>query len=153
MPQYFKARLWRQYHLIESSGRRDGGFVHPRKRGVAGGRGVALQYRFLGLGYDTAGCLITGEDAVRPQRKSMGNPVRNVYPTKDKRWIMLGMTNAQHYWPNFCKTIGRPELENYPKFATLKTREQNAPGLVKIIEQIFCGKTFSEWVTILSQQT
>jgi len=102
------------------------------------------------LGCDTAGCLITSEDAVRPQRKSMGNPIRNVYATQDNRWIMLGMTNAQHYWPNFCKTIGRPELESDPRFATLKAREQNASDLVKIIEAIFCGKTLSEWVKILS---
>jgi formyl-CoA transferase len=102
------------------------------------------------LGYDTAGCLITDEDALRPQRKNMGNPIRNVYATKDKRWIMLGMTNAQHYWPNFCKTISRPELENDPKYATLKAREQNASHLVKIIEEIFAGKTASEWVGILS---
>jgi crotonobetainyl-CoA:carnitine CoA-transferase CaiB-like acyl-CoA transferase len=102
------------------------------------------------LGYDVAGCLITGEETVRPQRKSMGNPIRNVYPTKDKRWIMLGMTNAQHYWPNFCKTIGRLELENDPKFATIKTRSENAPELVKIIEEIFSQKTCAEWVGILS---
>jgi crotonobetainyl-CoA:carnitine CoA-transferase CaiB-like acyl-CoA transferase len=54
------------------------------------------------LGYDINGCLITGEDAMRPQRKTIGNPLRNLYPTKDGRWIMLGMTNAQHYWPGFC---------------------------------------------------
>ena len=63
---------------------------------------------------------------------------------------MLGMTNAQHYWPTFCKTIERPELENDPKFETLKAREQNASELVKIIEKIFSGKTLSEWVRILS---
>ncbi len=102
------------------------------------------------LGCDISGCLITGEDAVRPQRKSMGNPIRNVYETKDKRWVMLGMTNAQHYWPNFCKTISRPELENDPKFATIEAREQNASHLVKIIGEIFAGKTASEWVEILS---
>ncbi len=102
------------------------------------------------LGCDISGCLITGEDAVRPQRKSMGNPIRNVYETKDKRWVMLGMTNAQHYWPNFCKTIGRPELENDPKFATMEAREKNASHLVKIIGEIFAGKTASEWVEILS---
>ena len=102
------------------------------------------------LGYDTSACLITGEDAVRPQRKSMGNPIRNVYETRDKRWIMLGMTNAQHYWPNFCKTIERPELENDPRFATLKAREQNASDLVKIVEGIFSSKTLSEWRKILS---
>jgi formyl-CoA transferase len=63
---------------------------------------------------------------------------------------MLGMTNAQHYWPNFCKTISRPELENDPRFATLEAREQNASHLVKIIGEIFAGKTASEWVEILS---
>ena len=80
----------------------------------------------------------------------MGNPIRNVYETKDKRWIMLGMTNAQHYWPNFCKTISRPELENDPKYATMEGREQNASHLVKMIGEIFAGKTASEWVKILS---
>jgi crotonobetainyl-CoA:carnitine CoA-transferase CaiB-like acyl-CoA transferase len=102
------------------------------------------------LGCDMSGCLITGEDAVRPQRKSMGNPIRNVYETKDKRWVMLGMTNAQHYWPNFCKTISRPELENDPRFATMEAREQNASHLVEIIGEIFAEKTASEWVEILS---
>jgi formyl-CoA transferase len=102
------------------------------------------------LGCDISGCLITGEDAVRPQRKRMGNPIRNVYETKDKRWVMLGMTNAQHYWPNFCKTIGRPELEKDPKYATLEAREQNASHLVKLIGEIFAGKTASEWMETLS---
>ena len=63
------------------------------------------------LGFDVAGCLISGEDALRPQRKTMGNPIRNVYETSDHRWIMLGMTNAQHYWPGFCGAIDHPELE------------------------------------------
>jgi len=41
----------------------------------------------------------------------MGNPLRNHYPTKDKRWIMLGMTNAQTLLGrNFVKVIKRPEL-------------------------------------------
>jgi formyl-CoA transferase len=102
------------------------------------------------LGCDISGCLITGEDAIRPQRKSMGNPIRNVYETKDKRWIMLGMTNAQHYWPNFCKAIDRPELENDPKYATIEVREKNASHLVKMIGEIFAGKTASEWAEILS---
>ena len=102
------------------------------------------------LGYDVTGCLISGEDAVRPQRKTMGNPIRNVYPTMDKRWIMLGMTNAQHYWPNFCKALGRPDLENDPKFATYDDRMENAGELVAVIEAFFSGKTFAELKEVLS---
>ena len=102
------------------------------------------------LGFDISGCLITGEDAVRPQRRTMGNPIRNVYPTKDKRWIMLGMTNAQHYWPAFCKAIQRPELENDPKFATYRDRSANAAELIRILEEIFLTRTYAEWIDILS---
>lgn len=101
------------------------------------------------LGYDITGCLITGEDSVRPQRKNMGNPLRNIYGTKDGRWIMLGMTNAQHYWPAFCKALNKPELENDPKFAAFDLRTKNSEELVSIISDIFKGKTYAEWIAIL----
>ena len=101
------------------------------------------------LGSDLSGCLVTGEDSVRPQRKTMGNPIRNLYPTKDQRWMMLGMTNAQHYWPGFCRAIERPDLEKDPKFATFDDRTKNAGELVAIIEKIFRNKTYAEWVKIL----
>lgn len=103
------------------------------------------------LGYDVTGALITGEDALRPQRKSMGNPIRNVYETKDHRWIMLGMTNAQHYWPGFCAAIERPELENDSDFATYDARFKNAEKLVSIIDGVFRSRTYDEWIKILSQ--
>jgi crotonobetainyl-CoA:carnitine CoA-transferase CaiB-like acyl-CoA transferase len=103
------------------------------------------------LGFDIAGCLVTGKDAVRPQRKSMANPIRNHYPTRDNRWIMLGMTNAQTYWPEFCKAINRQELENDPKYATFSAREKNAAELIKLIEDIFLTKTYAEWMEILGK--
>lgn len=101
------------------------------------------------LGFDICGCLISGEDAVRPQRKTMGNPIRNVYETSDHRWIMLGMTNAQHYWPGFCGAIGRPELEKDSRFATYELRFQHAAELVQILDEIFQSKSYEEWIGIL----
>lgn len=103
------------------------------------------------LGLDITGCLITGQNAKRPQRKSMSNPIRNVYPTKDKRWIMLGMTNAQHYWPEFCKAVERPDLENDPKFATFDARQEHAEELVKIIDDIFLTRTYEQWIETLGK--
>jgi len=101
------------------------------------------------LGFDLSACLVTGKDALRPERRTIGNPIRNVYPTKDKRWIMLGMTNAQHLWPGFCEAIDRPDLENDPKFATYEARAQHAEELVEIIETRFRTRTYSEWIEIL----
>ena len=103
------------------------------------------------LGFDISGCLITGEDAVRPQRKTMGNPIRNVYETSDHRWIMLGMTNAQHYWSGFCGAIDHPELENDPRFATYDARFKQAGELVNILDGIFRSRTYGEWIEILSR--
>jgi len=103
------------------------------------------------LGSDISGCLATGHDALRPHRSEIGNPIRNVYPTKDRRWIMLGMTNAQHYWPEFCKVVDRPGWENDPRYATHAARKENAALLVKQIEDIFILKTYAEWIELLSR--
>lgn len=102
------------------------------------------------LGFDISGCLVTGEEALRPERKTMGNPIRNIYPTRDKRWIMLGMTNSQHYWPGFCRAVGHPELENDTRFDTSESRAEHSEALVKIIEELFRTKTYAEWIDILT---
>jgi crotonobetainyl-CoA:carnitine CoA-transferase CaiB-like acyl-CoA transferase len=60
------------------------------------------------------------------------------------------MTNAQHYWPGFCKAVERPELENDPRFATDEARAQHAHDLVEIIEGIFRTKTYAELIEILT---
>jgi crotonobetainyl-CoA:carnitine CoA-transferase CaiB-like acyl-CoA transferase len=103
------------------------------------------------MGFDISGCLATGEDLNPPRRRSAVNPIRNHYPTRDKRWIMLGMTNSQPYWPAFCQAVGFPELEKDPRFAASETRAKNAEELVDVIGKIFSGRTYAEWVEILSR--
>ena len=102
------------------------------------------------LGTDLSGCLITGEDSIRPTRQTMSNPIRNIYPTSDNRWIMLGMTTSQPYWPNFCRAIDHAELTGDPRFANPEARTENASELVSIIERVFRTKTYQQWKDILS---
>ncbi len=102
------------------------------------------------LGTDLTGCLISGEDSVRPTRQTMSNPIRNIYPTSDNRWIMLGMTTSQPYWPNFCKAIERADLTEDARYATPEARAEHASELVDIIENLFRMKTYQEWKEILS---
>lgn len=103
------------------------------------------------LGTDITGCLITGEDSIRPSRQTVGNPIRNIYPTSDDRWIMLGMTNSQHYWPTFCEAIDRHDLVENDKFATQESRSQNAVELIDIIEKCFKTQTYKQWMKILGR--
>jgi crotonobetainyl-CoA:carnitine CoA-transferase CaiB-like acyl-CoA transferase len=102
------------------------------------------------LGFDISGCLATGADLDPPRRCTVINPIRNHYPTRDHRWIMLGMTNSQPYWPAFCQVTGFTELEKDPRFSTSEARAKNAEELVSIIEKIFSSKTCAEWIEILS---
>lgn len=103
------------------------------------------------LGTDISGCLISGEDAVRPSQKTMGNPIRNIYPTSDKRWIMLGMTTSQPYWPAFCEALGLQALIDDPLYATADARAQNSATLIQIIQNTFLSQSYNHWVDVLSQ--
>lgn len=103
------------------------------------------------LGTDITGCLISGEDSIRPSQKTMGNPIRNIYPTKDNRWIMLGMTNSQHYWPTFCQAVGLGDIIDNPLYATQDGRSENAPELISIIQDLFSSHTYEYWVDLLSK--
>lgn len=125
-----------------------------RERTGAGQKVEASLYRTAvwALSADITGCLISGEDAVRPQRQTMGNPIRNVYPTRDGRWIMLGMTNAQHYWPAFCRAVDRPEWEQDPRFATYEARASRSAELVSLITEVFRGRDYQEWIEILGKE-
>jgi CoA:oxalate CoA-transferase len=64
---------------------------------------------------------------------------------------MLGMTNAQRYWPSFCAAIDFPNLERNPRFSTLEARAQHAEELVGIIEGVFLTKSYAEWIKILTE--
>lgn len=103
------------------------------------------------LGTDITGCLISGEDSVRPSRRNIGNPIRNIYPTADDRWIMLGMTNSEHYWATFCTAINREDLIDAPRFVNQQARAENAAELVSLLEEVFRSRTYAAWGEVLSQ--
>ena len=103
------------------------------------------------LGTDISGCLISGEDSVRPSQKTMANPIRNIYPTSDNRWIMLGMTTSQPYWPPFCEALGLQALIDDPLYATPDARAENSADLIAIIHSVFIAQTYDYWVDVLSR--
>ena len=79
------------------------------------------------------------------------NPLWNQYRTKDDRWFWMAMLQSVTNWPNFCLAIGRPELENDPKYATMEARAENGPELVSIIDEIIGSKTMEEWIPIFKK--
>jgi len=92
-------------------------------------------------------------DLPKPGRGMTPNPLVNVYRTSDDRYLALCMLQAQRYWPEFCRTVGREDLVEDPRFATDAARVGNLAECVAILDEVFATKTLEEWKAILSTQS
>lgn len=104
------------------------------------------------LAGDIQGALITGEDTPRISRRSAPNPLFDSYRTKDGRWLMLVMLVSDMYWPQFCRAIGREDLQKNPSFATFEDRNENREELIVLLDELFAQRTLDEWAPLLDEQ-
>jgi len=78
------------------------------------------------------------------------NPLVGVYATKDHRHISLVFLEADRYWPDFCRLVGRPELIDDPRFVDLAARKEHAEECVELLTDEFASRTFAEWKDLLA---
>lgn len=83
-------------------------------------------------------------------RERLPNPMANTYETRDGRWIRFNALQPHRYWSKFCRLIGREELENDPKYATLEDRTENRKELFEIFKEVFTTKTLEEWRPLIA---
>jgi crotonobetainyl-CoA:carnitine CoA-transferase CaiB-like acyl-CoA transferase len=88
---------------------------------------------------------LSGREPVKHDRTKAQNPIWNSYHTKDDRWFWLAMLQPDPSWPDFCRAIEKPELENDPRFNNLEARRENCEELIRIIDEILATKTMKEW--------
>ena len=100
-------------------------------------------------GLNLACRLTLGKEFKRFYRTKAVNPLWNHYKCQDDKWICLAMPQADRYWPDFCKTLGIPELEKDPRFENMKVRGRNAEEIIAIVDEIFVSKPRAEWMQIL----
>jgi formyl-CoA transferase len=63
----------------------------------------------------------------------------------DDRWLQLTIVREDKMWPGVCATIGRPELENDPRFATVEARRKNSAALAAILHDAFATRDYEHW--------
>ena len=69
-----------------------------------------------------------------------------VLPTADGH-INIGV-GGQGQWYAFCNAIGRPDLADHVKFATIKDRYDHRPELAAVLEPLFRTKPSAYWIEI-----
>jgi crotonobetainyl-CoA:carnitine CoA-transferase CaiB-like acyl-CoA transferase len=76
-------------------------------------------------------------------------PYRRPYKTKDGHIGMLAYTDA--HWLKFWDAVGKPELKDDTRFASLKSRSDNVAELYRIAGESLMDKTTDEWVAIFGK--
>lgn len=68
----------------------------------------------------------------------------------DDRWCAITVANEEE-WASFCKVIGKTELKDSPKFATLEARKTNEEELDGIIDEWTSSRTAEDVMTMLQK--
>ncbi len=84
-------------------------------------------------------------------REAVPNPLIGYYRTKDNRFLILMMLQADRWWPDFVRRIGRPELVDDPKFGTAAARNEHKAECIAMLDEIFATRTLDEWRAALAE--
>jgi crotonobetainyl-CoA:carnitine CoA-transferase CaiB-like acyl-CoA transferase len=87
-----------------------------------------------------------GSPSPRPvlDREQLGlDALYRLYETQDG-WLQLAAVRADH-WPALCRVLGRPALQNDPRFATPPDRVKHRSELTAELGQAFMGDLATNW--------
>ncbi len=82
-------------------------------------------------------------------RKTNFNPLVNTYQTSDGRWLILNMLQADVFWADFCRHLGREDLIDDERFADGAVRFENREACIAILDEEFAKHTLEEWKVTL----
>ncbi len=78
-------------------------------------------------------------------RRNPFNALVNYFPTSDERWVCLVFLQADRWWPDLCRHLGRPDLIDDPRFAAAEARNKHVEECTRVLDEIFATRTLSEW--------
>jgi formyl-CoA transferase len=112
--------------------------IHRMKTGEGSWVGTSL----LGNGLWSCGVIAQAAlvGAYLPHRPPPDRPrsaLGTIYRTSDDRWLQLTIVREDKMWPGICETIGRPELLDDPRFATVEERRKRSGELAAILGAAF----------------
>jgi crotonobetainyl-CoA:carnitine CoA-transferase CaiB-like acyl-CoA transferase len=96
--------------------------------------------------------LMMGGAMPRMSRETATQSLWNHYRCKDDQWIALAMLQADRYWADFARALGRPDLVDHEKFKDMIARAQNAEEVIATLDAIFATKTRDDWMQVLRDE-
>ena len=96
--------------------------------------------------------VLQGQEIPRPgDRSESPNPLTGTYKTADGRFIQLMFLQADRYWSDFCRVLGRDDLALDVRFKEIKARRANSAACIAELDAEFGRRTFAECKQMLGQ--
>jgi crotonobetainyl-CoA:carnitine CoA-transferase CaiB-like acyl-CoA transferase len=87
---------------------------------------------------------------VPPRRRNSAHP--SIVPFQNfaaaDGWIVVACPK-QKFWERLCEALGRPELNDDPRFRTMSARSENRDELLPILDEALAERTVDEWLELL----
>jgi crotonobetainyl-CoA:carnitine CoA-transferase CaiB-like acyl-CoA transferase len=119
------------------------------------GEGQQLDASLLGGQVDFAShklqTYLAGAPLPRRMSRTEGAPLWNTYQGSDGRWFVIGLSQAERWWPDFIRALGIEHWEDDPRFATAEARAAHGPDLIARLSEFFAAKPRDHWVDLLSR--
>ena len=84
---------------------------------------------------------------VPPRRRNSAHPT--IVPFQNfeasDAWFVVGAAK-QVFWERLCDVIGRPDLNEDERFATMAGRNEHRDALLPILDEAFRARTADEWI-------
>ncbi len=113
------------------------------------GEGRAVDASLLGtaawtIATDLSAVLIDGREPTKRDRHHLISPLANRFLCGDGLWILLTMPEL-HWWPRFCEAFGHVEWLTDARFDTPKSRFDNMPTLIDLMDAEFATRSRDDW--------
>ena len=86
-----------------------------------------------------------------PSRQQTSNPLNNHYKCRDGRWIMMAHFQGDRYWAPLAHALGLEDIIDDPRFIDMRARSENRQELIRLLDETFAQKTYSEWEATLRE--
>lgn len=92
--------------------------------------------------------LVSGEVPQRRGNGGFGGIPSQAFECADGKQLFIVATSNPQF-ARTCDVLGRPELVDDPRFATIATRIEHRPQLLAILESLFAEDTAAHWIEAL----
>ena len=123
-----------------------------RQRDVVSGRGQFIDLALLDCGvaalsHYAQNFLVSGVPAPRRGNGGFGGIPSQAFRCADAEIFVVASTPKQ--WAALATALGRPELADDPRFATVSTRIANRDLVLQTLDSIFAQRSAAHWVAAL----